>query len=198
MARFSEIVRGPRARRKDVRFTTLTGVDAVCDMRILDGEDEEAVLAAATKAAKAAGAEAAEGNIVFDFVRACEIVARAAVDPDSPADAPAPFFDGVAEVKKHLDRERIYLLFEVQCAYQDEASPRASTMGVDELVNMLHASALVPEGDELPFERLQPALRRSCMRSLVELALNSDALRSLSSSPATGTSSSTSTTSLPS
>lgn len=198
MARFSEIVKGPRARRRGVAFTTLGGVEATCDLRLLTGADDEAILAAATAAAKRAGAEAVEGNIVFDFARACEVVARAGVDPDSSETDPRPYFDSAEQVKENLDRERIYLLFEAQAAYQDEASPRPSKMGVEELVQMMWASTLVPEGQELPFERLQPVLRRSCMRSLVELALTSDALRSRPTSPVDTSSTPSSGTSRPS
>lgn len=195
MAKFSQVIKGSRARKRGVAFTTLSGAETTCDLVVLNGTDEEEILAAATAAAKKAGAEPSEGSIAFDFARACEIVFRAAVDPESPDDRPARFFDSIAEVKDHLDRERIFLLFDEQDALQNEASPRPSKMELDGFLNHLYEHALVPEGEMLPFERWQPVLRRSWVRFLVDRALSSIDPRSLSSSAAGSSSVATSGTS---
>lgn len=197
MSKFSAIVRGSRQRKHGIEFTTLHGAPAKCDLRILSGAEYEECLATATAAAKKAGAEAMDGNIVFDFARAVEIVARAAVDPDIQ-DRDEPFFESAQVVRDGLDRERIFLLFEVQSTFQDEASPRLHHIDTpEEVTKKIWEHALVPEGKELPFERWQPALRRDFVRSLVDRLVTSDALKSLSTSAASSSSGSDTATSPP-
>lgn len=198
MPRFSSIAKGNAARKRGVTFSTLTGAEAACDLRLLTGADDEEILAAAIAATRKAGGQPVEGDLVFDFARACEVVARAAVDSESTDEAPVAYFDSVQQVKENLDRERILLLFETQMTFQEDTSPRLGKMELDEFVQHLYEHALVPEGAELPFERWQPALRRSWVRSLVDLLLTLDAPKSLSGSLPTSSSASASGTSRPS
>jgi len=197
MSKFAAICKGTRARRKDVRFTTLHGKEAACDLRVLNGAEHEACLVAASAAAKTAGVPADHGSVVFDFALACEIVAKSAIDPDKQ-DVEEAYFASVAEVKDGLDRERVFLLFDRQTSLQDEVSPRLSTMTLDEAVSKVFEAALVPEGHELPFELWQPVARRQWVRTLVDLLVSSDALKSLYTSGSSTTSSEPSRTSTPS
>ena len=124
MSKFSQICKGARARKAGVECTTLEGEAFTLDLRLMNAAEEAAVIERASKYAKEHDGEAKETNLVFQFANACEIVAIASVDPESPADAPAPFFDDVKQVREHLDRERILYIAETQRAFQDEVSPR--------------------------------------------------------------------------
>lgn len=193
MSKFAAIAKGARQRRHDVEFTTLHGAPAKCDLRVLNGDEYESALVAASAKAKAVGAEPAQGNLVFDFELAAETVARAAVDSDV-RDKDEAYFESIEEVKAHLDRERILLLFSVQSTLQDECSPRLNHMTLEEAMDAVWEHAVKPEGAELPFERWQPVLQRTWVHFLVGLLATSDAKKSPSTSASASTSSGSSPT----
>lgn len=182
MGTFAQIAKGTRARRKGVKFPDLCGGEHVVDLRILNGKDDEEHIARAGAIARAAGARAEDGDLAFDYARACEVVAAACIDPDSPEDVPKPYFASVAEVKEALDRERIFLLQEEQLAYQESVSPRQRKMEPEEFIQHVFKMAHAGEQDELPFVRWAPSLRLSFARTLAKMCIASLQHKSLSSS----------------
>lgn len=173
MPKLSQIAKGARA-RKPVTFTLLDGTEVTAAMRPLDGDDHAEVLAAATEAVKGIEAQKPEALPAFKFAEAIETVARAFVDPDSDAAKPEPFFDGGPEdVRKHLDRDRIFWLYEQHTQFQAALSPMKAALGADDFYAAIVALAESEEGqDPLPFETWQPALRGSFMRTTARLLLS--------------------------
>lgn len=173
MAKFAQIAKGQSARLKGVSFTSLRGVDCVCDLRILTGDDDEAILEAAMRRAADKGAAPKKGDPVFDFACACESVFRSAVDPDSPADAPAAFFDSVDVVRAELDRDRIAYLSERQAAFQDTISPLKKSLSAEEYQAKILQMAAVEAGDATPFDDMGRSLLIDCLRTTARLFLSS-------------------------
>jgi hypothetical protein len=188
MSKFAAIIKGSRTRRLDVPITSLSGAEDKCDLRILNGAEFEACLVAATAAAKKAGAEPAEGQHVFDYAQACETVRLAALDPDDRVNE-VPYFASLEEVKEGLDSERIFYLFNIWKALQDESSPRLSDMTLDEATEWVYKHVIVPEGQELPFERWQPVAQRGWVRILVAQLVLLNAQKSASTSTSSSSSS---------
>jgi hypothetical protein len=180
MGKFADIASGEVPRRRDVKFTTLRGAETSCDLVVLDGALYEECLRRATAKAIEAKVPAAEGSALFEFARACEIVALAAMDPEKPTER---FFASVDEVKRGLDDERILMLFREHEILQDEHSPRKGKATVEELMGMVYDHALKEDEESLPFERYRPVLQRTFVRFLVDLHLTSSASKSLSTSP---------------
>jgi hypothetical protein len=180
MGKFAQICSGERPRKRDVSFMTLSGREAKCDLELVDGDEYLTCLAAATAVAKKAGAEPVEGNAVYDFALACEIVARAGRDPDAPKER---YFDDVEQVRKNLDSERVLFLFRMHEILQDESAPQLrGPMTVEEAVREMVEAAIVKEGDELPFERWRPVSQRTWVRFLVDRAMLVTDDKSLSTS----------------
>ncbi len=177
MAKFSGlplVAQGRRARMRGVECTTLDGTPFVVDLRLLSGEEEEAASAAACAKSRELGGTAKDDDLAYQFAFAVEVATRAAVDPESPDDAPERFFSSAAEVRGNLDRERIILLAELQRRFQESVSPRKSAALSDEdFIALVATTAAAEEGEELPFEKLpQRTLRSFVRRMALQLSIS--------------------------
>lgn len=133
------------------------------DVRVLDILEEAQCAASARSFAKSQGIEdAREGNPVYDYALMVHVVALAAIDHDSTADAPEPFAT-VAELWK-LDRERVAWLYEHQASWQAACSPRKNVLSENEYVAFV--TSLVVDDSDSPFDSIPLATLRSCMRTL--------------------------------
>lgn len=193
MAKFSQVAKGATARKR-VSFTLMDGTAVECAVIPLLVEADAEILAGARKHAMDRGvADPKDGDPLYEQGIWIHTIVRGCVDPDSPENAPQPFFDGGAQQILHptlgLDRDRIAFLFEAQQAWQDECSLRPGKLTAGEFFAELVRHAELPEGAELPFERWRPVLRRSFVRSMAVRLGELLQLRSLlgPDSPATTT-----------
>jgi hypothetical protein len=181
MAKFSAIAKGTRA-RESVTFTTLDGQEVRCDLRILVGADDEAILAAATKRTKDNGGETIDGDPQFAFQIDAQTVACACTDPESPPEKPEPFFANATELLENLDRDRIQLLAAQQRVFQDSVAPRSSGLSPEEYMRVIIELDSTPEGDTHPFVTWRPRLQLTLVRTLAKQLLISLTHKSPSSS----------------
>lgn len=180
MARFSSIARGTLARTP----VTLTFGETrvMVDVRPLLVTEEIEALSLARAHARAKGLDQPkEGEPVYDLAVMAHVVTLAAIDHDSPADAPVPFFDSVDQALS-LDRDRLHLLYESQTEWQQQCSPRQTTMTPEEYAGLVFALAGGSEGADPFFNRLPRALLVSCMRTMAAQLLSSPTPRSPSTS----------------
>lgn len=173
MGLFSQIAKGHRARKRDVSCTTLDGTAFTCELGVIDARQEAQIIDAATKRAVAVGAESKPGGTVFDFEYSVQLVAMSALDPESPEDKPALFFDGGAEqIRDSLDRERVLVLAEQQRVHQERTSPHMRTMNVDEMLSRVVTLAAEEEGTADPFWTLPRTTQESFVRSMARLLVS--------------------------
>lgn len=173
MGLFSQIAKGNRARKRGVPCTTLDGTAFTCDLGVIDARQEAQIIDAASKRATTAGAPPTPGSIVFDFEYSVQLVAMSAVDPESPEDAPALFFDGGAEqIRGALDRERVLMLAELQRVHQESSSPLMRSMTFDEMLSRVVTLAAEEEGTADPFWMLPRATQESFVRSMARLLVS--------------------------
>lgn len=170
MAKFKDVAEGQLARRA-VEFPLPSGRLVTVAVVPLFGESEAEILAAARAYAQAHGVpDPKKGDELYEFGIWVHTVVRGVVDPDSPADAPQPFFDGgVAQIldpRSGLGREWIALLFEAQQAWQDELAPRPKEMGAVEFLQHIMTIVEAPPRAELPFFRWRRVLQDSFLRTL--------------------------------
>lgn len=163
--KLAQIAKGTRA-REPLTFTLLDGQEAACDLRVLSGDDDDKILAAASAHAKKLGGEAKDGDPIFAHALNCEIVALACVDNESSVDKPEPFFASADEVRGALDRDRILLIAEQQRALQDKTSPLKKSLTKEEFFLTVTQLAAVEEGDELPFSKWGRSLLESFTHSM--------------------------------
>lgn len=181
--KFRQIASGTRA-RKSLEIELLQGAaPLLVDVRPLTTAEEIDALARARAYAVEHGLpDPKEGQPVYDLAVMAHVLLLAAVDHDSPAEAPAPFFDAI-EQPLSLDRDALQLLYEGQVAWQEECSPRKTELTPGEYAGLVMRLA---EGDgsaDDPFlRRLPRAVLVSCMRTMASQLLGSPPLRSLSSS----------------
>jgi hypothetical protein len=163
MSKFSQIARGTRA-LKVIDLPLPDGVTAKCAVRPLLGSEEAAILTAARAYAKDRGVDdPRDGNPIYELGFWVHTLVHGCVDAD---DAAAPFFDGgVEQILGALDRDRIALMFEQQQAWQDECSPRVTSMTGDEYVAHILKIASSAEDADVPFDRWRPALLASFLRT---------------------------------
>lgn len=178
MSRFRQIVRGIAARHK-VELPLPGGGSDVVAVRPLNDIDDSRIDDAALEYAKEHGVSedhAKPGNGIYDRAHALHTLLIACSDPDSPDEAPVPYFESIAEIQAGLDRDRIAILLAAQQIHQERCSPRALTMsGDDVFVTMFE---LATSEDERPFVRLQPGMQWILLRTLAALVLNSQELKS--------------------
>lgn len=168
MGTFSTIAAGVRARKR-VTATTIAGDAFACDLRPMVGDDDALALQRAREFAQARGvAEPREGEPIYELALAVESLAIACVDPD---DAAKPFFDGgAAQIRAHLDRDRILYLYETLTTWQASFSPREHTLDWPTFVAKVYELATAGEADaDAPFARWAPAMRESFTRTLARL-----------------------------
>lgn len=181
---FSDVARGLTARARGVESTTLEGTAFTLDLRPVSAEEESNILSRAARLTREAGLEPSVKDLFFQFQYECELVAIAAVDPDSPLDAPRPFFKDAGEVRRGLDRERIVALAEAQYRLQERANPRMTKqLGVDAFFNHVVELAGGEDGDDSPFWALPRSTRESCTRHMARLLFASQMAKSRSGSP---------------
>lgn len=167
MARFSDVDDGFAARKRGISFTSLGGKPCTCDMRVVTGVDDDGILERAAKHARDRGQKPGTGDPVYDFALACELVALAALDPDSTDDAPKLYFDGgVEQVRKRLDRDRINYLAEQQQEFQASVCPLKRGLSDEEYWLAVTKASEWKEGDADPFVGWAPSLRLFCMRAM--------------------------------
>lgn len=163
--KLAQIAKGTRA-REPLTFTLLDGQTAACDLRVLSGEDDDRILAAAVEHAKKLGGEAKDGDPIFAHALNCETVAVACVDNESPVDKPEPFFASADEVRSALDRDRIIIIAEKQRALQSKTSPLRKELSKEEYFLTITQLAAAEEGDELPFSNWGRSLLESFTHSM--------------------------------
>jgi hypothetical protein len=161
MSRFNSILKGTLA-RKPITVPMWGGATFTCDVVPLLGGVEAEVLKAAREFAQKRGiAEPRNGDPIYELGIWVHTLLHACKDHETPAEAPAPFFESADEILDHLDRDRIALLFEAQQSWQDHCAPRPRSMDTAEYFKAVIDHAIAPEdAEELPFERFAPILRR--------------------------------------
>lgn len=182
MAKFRQITQGTRA-RKPVTLT-FGESEVVVDVRPLVTSEEADALAAARAFAAAKGLpDPKEGQPVYDLAVLAHYAHAACVDHDSPADAPAPFFDS-PEQAASLDRDRLQVLFEAWSAWQEQCSPRRLTLTPEQYAGLVYSLAEGGAGstDDPFLLKLPRATLVSCMRTMAAQLVASPMLRSPSSS----------------
>lgn len=153
MAKFSALIKGTRARKRGVECTTLDGSPFVCDLRVINAEEEFQCVSAGCNAAREAGGVPNESDLSYQFAFATQVIALAAIDSESSEESPTSFFDGgVEQVKKYLDRERILLLANIHRLFQEQVSPRVHHLSPDAYIAKIAEVATTEEGARLPFE----------------------------------------------
>lgn len=173
MAKFSQIAKGTRA-LKPVEFSLLDGeTKATCSLRPLLGQDDALILAEARAFAVSKGlTDPKNGDPIYELARAVNVCLVACCDSDDPT-GKTPFFASAAEILGNLDRERIFLLSEMQARHQDETSPHPSSMSGDEYIATMLAIATAEAGAELPFVSWPRSLLESCLVFSANLLLSS-------------------------
>ena len=189
MAKFSQIIKGTRARKRvwlqlgdgpllsvsldaQGKGAAVRSEEAIAvDLRPLTSGEQADVLSRARADAVAKGvAEPKDGNPIYDLCEMEHTLCLACVDPESPEHAPQPFFDGgVAQIRSSPDlgRDRVAWLFEQCLLHQDECSPRLRTLDPAAFVASLDILGAEEDGSAADFfASLGPALRWICMRSL--------------------------------
>lgn len=182
MATFAALSKGTLARKRGVVCTNLSGEEFVCDLRVLNGTDDKAILKAAAEETLEQKREPRKGDPVYDFAVDVQTLLRAAVDSDSPDSDPRPFFQSAAQILDGLDRDRIHYLVAIQTAHQDEHSPLQHDLNDEQFKDRVHRIVASVEGDGGPFEDLGPRLLRRFTRALAVQCLILPMYRSASSS----------------
>lgn len=183
--KFSQLALG-KAAENPFSFPMLgeagTPIEVACLVRPLDGTEEAVAIEFADGYAAARGVkEAREGNALWDLGYMVKVIAIGCLDPDSPEKAREPLFDRGTEQVLSLPRETIAFIFEGQQLWQDRVSPTQKKIAGFELIAKVREIAEAE--NELPFLRLSPALRWTCMRSMASLLLNAPEDKSQDSSP---------------
>lgn len=183
MAKFSEVAKGHKA-RKTIPFLMPNGTTVSIAVVPIFGDDEADVIREAREYAKARGVpEPKEDDPLYQRGLFIHTILRGCLDPDSPVDAPAPFFDGgvdqILDRTHGLDRSRMVYLYEAQRAWQNEIAPvPTKDMGAIEFFVEVHRHANIEEGVDLPFESWPPPMRRTFALTMARTLTNSRLLKS--------------------
>lgn len=157
--RIAAIVNGRRSVRR-IHFAPLA-----CDIGVRPLTDFE-IDAARLEASRYVKKNAADLDIDPEFydreVRR-QMIWRSIVDPDSPAESPAPFFPSDADVRK-LDAAMVHLLFAAYLETQEEIVP-SSTLTEEEVDALVDALGKGDGPDRLLIAYGPDTLRR-CVRSM--------------------------------
>jgi hypothetical protein len=157
-------------------------------LRVLLPEEQATAYDKALAFAKKHGSDKADtSDPNYNLGLSVYMLALSAVDPDSNAADPIPFFGEKGDVESaalailstpHLTRDGIIYLAEAQELWQSMCSPQANKIGAQrmwELVGEVAAS-----NDASPFLLLQPAARWSFTRFMAVLLANSVMFKSVS------------------
>jgi hypothetical protein len=178
MGRFRDIARGARARRT-VEFPIATGEPVKVAVGVLlDGADEEIDRLSREHAKKLGVEDPKPGNSIYDRAADRFTLLLSCTDPESPDEAPVPFFASEEEIREGLDRDRIAYLVTAQAVWQDQCSPRQLKLTTDEFISKVVEVATSP--DDRPFYLMRPGLQWIFMRTLAGQCMNSPELKSLS------------------
>lgn len=180
--RFSQIARGV-AQFEVVKATTIDGTEVEFGLRPMDAGTDGDVLDSAHKAAIERKATPKDGEPIYDYWMGIYTLVHAAVDTESDPKKPVLFFDGgVDDIRGAFAREEIVRLLHVQRDIQRKCNPRVNKLAPGEFMAVVMKEAVAEEGDDFPFERWDPSLRRSFVRTLASLYVTLLRDRSLSSS----------------
>lgn len=183
MGKFSDVVKGTRARRPiklplpgatvDPKTGEWVGPTVDLDIRPINDEDDAKVKAGALAFAKAHGlAEASPGDPLYEQGRELHLLAIACIDRSSPEDAPALFFDGgweqIHKSEVMTPEVRKYLALQ-QEIFQYEVNPLMASMSKEE---MIIAAAKMAGGDLAFFVNMQPGMQWSYTRTSAVLLMS--------------------------
>lgn len=170
MARARDLILKPQKRRS----CTVKALDGETDLTfalvLLSAERTAKIVDEAIDFAKAHGGTGALDDPQFLRGKYTRTVLAAAVDPDSPENAPVPYFDDVAQIQRMLDDAWIVYAFEAQRDFQCEYAPSPAHVRPEDFVPLIAASteAWKKGGDpERPFAGLPPSMLRSLSATLV-------------------------------
>lgn len=154
-----------------------------CAVKAIDGETDLSfalvlltarqtadVLTRAADYAKAHGGTAAPDDPQFLRGRYAHTLLAAAVDPDSPENAPAAFFDDVPQIQRMLDDAWIVYACEQQRDFQLEYAPSPTGVRPEDFTVLIAASTEAwKKGADpaAPFAGLPPSTLRSLAATLV-------------------------------
>ena len=173
--KFSQLAKGIRA-EKQVSFR-YGGKDIPTLLRPLTQGEEIDVIAKASKAAQRDGVkEPKPGDPIYEAHAMAETLALACLDPDSPADARMPTFDGGPKDLLDMDRDAVAMLFEQQAMWQQECSPAIHTTGTKDLFKL--AEEVSEQGDPFAYAALPLVTRWLLQRFTAALLCNSPAYKS--------------------
>jgi hypothetical protein len=177
MGRFSEIAKGTLARHV-VELPLANGVVTKVAVRpLLDWDDNEIDAQALVFARKHGVEDPKPGQPIYERAVALYTLLLACSDPDSPDNAPVPFFDSVEQIQKGVDRDRIAWLMGAQQVWEDRCSPRQLKMTPDEFIHKVGEVALTESED--PFLGMRPGMQWDFTRTLCGLFMSSPELKSL-------------------
>jgi hypothetical protein len=99
--------------------------DLVALVVLTGDEDDETLYQARAHAIGRGVSDPKPGDPIFDLAVMVHTLLLGCVDPDSPVDAPVPFFVSAEQIRKNLSRDQIVHLHAQHEHWQDECSPRA-------------------------------------------------------------------------
>lgn len=160
MAKFADVVAGPRARKgiklplPGAQVDPATGEwdgDTVdLDVRAI-GDDEYAdVLRGAREFAKSKGVDnPAEDDELYERGKMLHTLAIACIDKDSPKEKPEPFFEGWRQIHEspRMIPEVVAYLYLQQRLWQDEINPLLKPLSPDQYT----AAAIATAGGDMSF-----------------------------------------------
>jgi hypothetical protein len=136
---------------------------------VLTGEEEAIALAGAREfAVKRGVVDPKPDDPIYDLGLIVHTLLLGCVDPESPVDAPVPFFTSAEQILKNLNREQTVHLHAQHEFFQDETSPRAKRLSNEEFLSWLVGVAESESPSDF-FEKLGPAMLFSCVRTLTKL-----------------------------
>lgn len=173
MAKFGDIKKGTLARRVVELPLVGGGVTTVAVVPLMP-ETEAEILRDAKAYAKAYGVEdPKDGDPHYALGIQIHTIAKACVDPDSPENAPEPFFEGgvsqITDRTHGLIRQQIALLYEAQCAWQDELSPGPKGRDPGLYFAVLMQAREAPDPATLPFFSWPRARQADLLRFTADL-----------------------------
>lgn len=170
MAKFASLVKGTADVRR-VEFTLPNMAEPIAiGVRPINAFDEKDVVTNARKFAKEHGVDAPTNDDQLYVMGVWVHTLLVACSSMGADDKGEPFFGGVDEILKGLDRDRISYLFEQQQRAQEDAGFRKERLSPDELLKAIHDVATSEVGAEtLPFWKWGPALRASFMHTTASL-----------------------------
>jgi hypothetical protein len=202
MARFSDLLKGKRARRTvefpqaNTRCSLLAPLPeleqqraadntsapeatptVLVDLVVLTGDEEAQALEQARAMAIRAGvADPKLGEPLYDLALMVFTLLYGVIDHDDQA-AQRQFFASGEQIRGALDRDRITYLYAMHELWQSECSPQAKGLSDGQFFQFIVEMA-DSEDPSLPFGKLQPATAAIYMRTLARLLVNSQTLKS--------------------